>query len=285
MAMKLSLVMPSYNQAQYLDAALRSVFQQDPAPSEVIVIDGGSTDGSVDVIRRWESRLSYWVSEKDRGQSHALNKGFAKATGDWLCWLNSDDLLLPAALATLHQHVDASPDIEWWIGGGHFVNPKGRHLFDYGPPPDLRCPDDLSDWRAKWFAQPSTFFARSLLNKVGGAVREDLHYAMDLDLWLRFLAHAAPGRINMRLSAYRLHVDGKTNTLASRGECEIVRVLAEHIGLDRALDRVYLVAQERQDLLELKKRYEKVLAPLIWAYRSFGIGALRRRFARSGKSA
>lgn len=259
-------MVPSYNQGRFLDATLRSLFEQDDPNLEVLLVDGGSTDESIGVIQRWAPRLAWWVSEKDRGQSHAINKGFERATGDWLGWLNSDDLLLPGALVALRAHIAEQPGIEWWTGSGQFIDEGGRHLHPYGAPPQLTDPAQLSDWRTHWIAQPSTFFSRRLYAKAGNQVREDLHYAMDLDLWLRLLKLAPAGAIAQQLSAYRLHDAGKTTSLAVAGEAEIVKVLAEHIGLELALDRVRMTAAERDSFLRRANRYERLLAPLLKPY-------------------
>lgn len=259
----LSVVVPSYNQAQFLEATLQSILSQGEPGVEVLVVDGGSTDGSVDIIRRYADRLAWWVSEKDRGQSHAINKGFERAQGEWLAWLNSDDLWLPGALTALRQAQAREPERQWWIGGGYFIDGRGRRFRDYAAPRGLQTPEQLSDWQQHWFAQPSTFFRRSMFAQVGGAVREDLHYAMDLDLWLRLLRVAAPGMLDAEVSVYRHHEQGKTHAMSVPGEAEIVRTLAEHLGLEAALDRVRRLAAERDALQFNKERIERKLAPLL----------------------
>ena len=263
---RISVVVPSYNQALFLEATLSSLFSQDDPDLEVLLIDGGSNDGSLAVIERWAPRLAFWVSEKDRGQSHAINKGFDRASGEWLGWLNSDDLLLPGALAALRTKIGTHPDTHWWTGSGHFIDAQGRFLYAYGAPAALREPAQLSDWRQNWIAQPSTFFRRELYDAAGSSVREDLHYAMDLDLWLRLLKLGAPGVLMHELSAYRYHDAGKTSAMSVEGEAEIVRVLAEHLGLEMALDRVRLIAADRDEFLRRAKRYERLLRPLAGPY-------------------
>lgn len=258
-----SIVVPSFNQGRYLRATLQSLIDQEIEGLEWIVVDGGSSDESPAIIREFAPHIAWWVSEPDRGQSHALNKGFAHASGEWLAWLNSDDLLLPGCLKRVARAIEESPDVRWWIGSGHFIREDGRLLYDYGSPPKITHPRDLADWRQNWFAQPSTFFRRDLWEEAGAQVREDLHYAMDLDLWLRFLALAAPGRIDAPLSCYRYHELGKTMTMAANGECEIVSVLASHLGIADALARVRLIATERDHFRAAAERYERVLKPAL----------------------
>ncbi len=113
---RISVIMPSYNQAAFLADALESALSQQHPNFECIVIDGGSTDGSVDIIRSYEDRLSYWVSEPDDGQSHAMNKGFARARGSILTWLNSDDILLPGALQRVAEAAWRFPRCQWFAG-------------------------------------------------------------------------------------------------------------------------------------------------------------------------
>lgn len=258
-----SFVVPSFNQAQFLDETLASLFGQEETDIEVLVVDGGSTDGSVDVIRRYADRLAWWVSEPDRGQSHALNKGFQRSSGEWLGWLNSDDFLLPGALQNLRTQIEREPACRWWIGGGWFVDARGRRFRRYSAPIELKRPEQLSDWRTHWLSQPASIFRRSLWVEAGSAVREDLHYAMDLDLWLRFLKHAAPTCFPGDFAANRIHAAGKTQRLAVTGEMEIVRVLAEQLGLDAALDRVRLIAEERENYRARLKRVDPILNPIL----------------------
>src|ERR1044071_6569232 len=116
MSLKLSIITPSFNQGRYLEETILSVLNQGYQPLEYIVIDGGSTDESVSIIRRYEHHLAYWVSEKDRGQVHAINKGLEKATGDIFAFLNSDDLYLPGAFRAVMEHFREKPDCEWLCG-------------------------------------------------------------------------------------------------------------------------------------------------------------------------
>jgi len=259
---------PSYNQGRFLDSTLRSLFDQNDPNLEVLVVDGGSSDESLEVIQRWAPRLAWWVSEKDRGQSHAINKGFERATGDWLGWLNSDDLLLPGALAAVRERITSQPEVQWWTGGGRFIDERGRFLWRYAAPPALTQASELSDWRSRWIAQPSTFFSRELYAQSGNCVREDLHYAMDLDLWLRLLQMAPAGVINRELSAYRLHGEGKTTSMYVGGEAEIVKVLISHLGVDLALDRVRMTAGEREMYRMRSERFERQLRPILGIYSS-----------------
>src|SRR6185295_16519519 len=116
MTAKLSIITPSFNQAQFIEETILSVLDQNYENLEYIVIDGGSTDNSVDIIKKYESRIAYWISEKDQGQAHALNKGLARATGDIVAYLNSDDLYLPEAFARVIEYFNQHPQCQWLCG-------------------------------------------------------------------------------------------------------------------------------------------------------------------------
>jgi hypothetical protein len=205
---RISIVTPSYNQGQFIEETIRSVILQGYPDIEYIIIDGGSRDQSVEIIKKYEPWLTYWVSEEDRGQSHAINKGFHRSTGGILGWLNSDDVLLPHALATVAV---ASPrsDEPVLIAGTAEIRDisltQTIWIVD-------RIPQNLSDVFSHFdafFPQPSVFFSRQAL-KLSGVLREDLHYVMDLDLWLRMAQHVRIILIEQHLSWMRQHEDAKT---------------------------------------------------------------------------
>ena len=216
----ISIVTPSYNQAQFLGETLKSVADQDYPRVEHIVIDGGSSDGSVDLIRAHAGHLRHWVSEPDRGQSHAINKGFALATGEVLTWLNSDDTFLPGALATVAGVFAARPDIDFVYGDFVYTDADGRplrrrHLFKTMSYETLLYHDYLG--------QPAVFFRRSLLDKVG-VVDEQLHYCMDWDLFLRMWRVCRPLHVPAVLATYRLDQTAKSNA-----EDTVSAVAAAHL--------------------------------------------------------
>ena len=206
---KISIVTPSYNQGQYLEKTILSVLEQNYPNFEYIIIDGGSTDNSVEIIKKYEKHLKYWLSEPDRGQSHAINKGFEHATGDLLAWLNSDDYYMPGALHKVAEIAMANPQTGAIVGAGQFVNESGKVTL-YKEPAGVTL-ESLYNWLDVFhFMQPSCFFRKNAWEKCGH-LDEQIHIAMDLDLWLKIAKHFEFVRTSALLSASLLHPNAKTS--------------------------------------------------------------------------
>ncbi len=216
----ISIVTPSFNQRAYLEDALQSVLQQGYPALEYFVVDGASTDGSQEIIQRYQDRLSWWVSEPDRGQADAINKGFARAGGEILGWLNSDDLLLPGTLHAVVQVFKDHPRAEMVYGDAVSADAEGRLLSA------LR----FDRWTVKDFlqfriiCQPAVFFKRSLLEKVGEL---DARYQFFLDhqLWIRMARVTTPVYHPRMLAVSRYHDQAKNVTMAASCGEEIYRIL------------------------------------------------------------
>lgn len=184
---KISVVTPSYNQAQFLEATIRSVILQNYPNLEYVVMDGGSTDGSVDIIRKYEPWIDHWVSEPDRGQSHAINKGFEHCSGDLATFINSDDMLAPGALVEHAETIGYEPDTIY-VGDCRVVDAEGETLKMHTS--QVRSFEDLVDIPDVWRARPTqghivqmeTLFPLDLYKQVGG-LDEEIEYAMDYKLW------------------------------------------------------------------------------------------------------
>jgi glycosyltransferase involved in cell wall biosynthesis len=222
-----TVVTPSFNQGEFIERTIESVLAQTgPFELEHLVVDGGSTDGTLDVLRRYEGRVRF-VSERDRGQSDALNKGFRMARGDVLAWLNSDDTYEPGAIAAA---VEALREARWCFGQCRIIDERDREIrrsvtwyknrlsrrYSY---PELlgRC----------FVPQPAVFFRRDLLEEVG-AVDERCRYSMDYDLWLRFGRLAEPRFVPRYLASFRWHAASKNGSSYRAAAWETLRTAARH---------------------------------------------------------
>ena len=205
---RITVVTPSYNQAQYVEQTIRSVLLQGYPALEYIVMDGGSTDGSADIIRRYEQHLAHWESAGDRGQSHAINKGFARATGEVLCWLNSDDFFLPGTLRVVAEHLAEGTGVFAVVG--HVVQ-----VYADGRPPHRGVGRFeglerlLQFWKGYQMHQPSIFWRREVFEKVG-YLDESQHLIMDFDYWVRIARHFEFKNIDRDLSCATYHEEAKT---------------------------------------------------------------------------
>jgi glycosyltransferase involved in cell wall biosynthesis len=219
-----SVVMPSFNHARFIRQAIDSVLAQGYEPLHLLVMDGGSRDETVDILRSYGDRIRF-VSEKDGGQSDALNRGFARVGGDILVWLNSDDVFLPGAIHTVVDAFRRHPEAQFVYGRGWNIDEHGRLMEDSGVLP-------FNLWKIinhrNFIHQPSCFFRRALLDKVG-PIREDLNYVMDWELWVRFAAY--PGvYVDEMLSCNRTYAQNKTQSGVFRRWREIRRMVRPYAG-------------------------------------------------------
>lgn len=228
---RITLVTPSYNQAQYLEATLRSVLRQGYPRLEYIVMDGGSTDGSVAIIERHAAALAHWESGPDGGQAEAISRGFRRGSGDVLGWLNSDDLLLPGALEAVGRHFARHPGTECVAGGTVLIEADGRRRegrlgipwFDLGEPVSY----DALLVRGMKFSQPATFWTREAYDAVGG-LDTTLRFCFDYDLFLRLARRGRTARLLKVLAAFRHHPASKTHTIHDVCLAEDAMLRARH---------------------------------------------------------
>ena len=224
---KISVVTPSYNQGQFIEETILSVIGQGYPNLEYIIIDGGSTDATVEIIKKYEKHLSYWVTEKDNGQSHALNKGFTKATGDIFCWLNSDDLFLPSTLSyisTLFQDCNSHSII---FGNCIHFNELHESVSTYGSNV-VKAAKIHTLENYDYIIQPSTFWTKETWGKVG-SLRENLCYAFDWEWFLRAKRLSVSfTSVAKCFSLYRIHKDHKTSTGGNKRQEEILTIYKEY---------------------------------------------------------
>ncbi len=247
---RVSIVTPSLNQAPFLEETIRSVLMQGYPNLEYLILDGGSTDESVQIIRRYERWLTFWSSEPDAGQSDAVNRGFARTTGEVLGWLNSDDYFAPGALGVAAAAlVSASPDVGAVVGVGSKVDDRGRVF--HSPLPPVVTHESLLDWCSGMnFMQPACFFTRDAWVSAG-PLRVDLDYCMDLALWLRMAERHRFLVIGDTLAFVHTHDDAKSIRSRHRMFGEIALLLAAEAG---AWDRGKAVLYTVLDTDDLQKR-------------------------------
>ena len=241
----ISIVTPSFNQAQFLERTMRSVLEQDYPRLEYIVIDGGSTDGSVEIIRQYADRLAYHVSEPDRGQSHALNKGLARATGEIIGWLNSDDLYCPGALRQAAEWLMRHPHSEACYGRLYIID-EADCIIDahWAGPPDPAC----TFYVGMDVHQQALFWRRSLMERIG-LMDESLKFSMDLDFVLRLLLAGRVGRVRRFLGMFREHGAAKTSTMLEVCRRENRMLTERYAGQFAAANRRWLQARRSARLL------------------------------------
>ena len=215
-----SIITPSFNQALYLETTIESVLSQDYPRIEYIVIDGASTDGSVDIIHKYESRLAYWVSEKDKGQADAINKGLARAKGDIVAWLNSDDYYLPNAVSDAVKVFDGIPGLVMAYADMLAVDADGQtmnHLkYKQLSLEDLLC--------FQIIGQPAAFFRRDVFEKVGG-LDSTYHFLLDHHLWIRLAQKGKILHVPQTWAAARYHAEAKNRAKATEFGREAFRIL------------------------------------------------------------
>lgn len=220
-----TVAVPSYNQGRYLHQALESIFAQE-VPVEVFVLDAGSSDESIDVIRHWEPRLAGWRSHGDGGQAAAINEGIARGAAPFVCWLNSDDWLLPRGLARLRAALEAAPSAAMAYGRTwNYLERKQRM-----EPVYVRPFDEWLMAQLCIISQPGTLIRRSAWEAAGG-VDEKLHMAMDYDLWWRlYREHGRPAFVDEFVAVNREHAGTKTSSKRRLHYREAIGVVRRHYG-------------------------------------------------------
>ncbi|MCL4460018.1 MAG: glycosyltransferase [Chloroflexi bacterium] len=210
---KISVVTPSFNQAAFIERTIKSILRQNYPDLEYIIMDGGSTDGTVEILKKYEDKI-IWKSEKDRGQAHAINKGLALATGDILAYLNSDDAYEDKTLLKIAEFFQRHPETKWIYGKCRIVDESSREIrhwitayknffltrYNYGALLVLN-----------FLSQPAVFWRRQILDECG-FFDEREYYVMDYEYWLRIGQKYKPGVINDYLASYRIHPSAKSTS-------------------------------------------------------------------------
>lgn len=250
----ISVIVPSFNQGQFLKQALASIFKQNYARLEVIVMDGGSTDNSVEVIKSFGSQIAYWQSQPDGGQSAAINAGMRMAKGDLVAWLNSDDFYLKNAFSHLMKAYWKNPKASFYAGNGHRVTESGMIKEPFYPHQEVVFDRHSLIFCVDFILQPATFMSRSCLEQVN-YLNPNLNYAMDWDLFIRLSEHAEPVIFHDLIAASREYSETKTASGYFRRIEELRQIAKTHSGLDLSPGVLcYLIG----DLLELCHRHPAI---------------------------
>jgi glycosyltransferase involved in cell wall biosynthesis len=214
---KITVVTPSFNQGQFIEETIRSVLYQGYPNLEYFVIDGGSTDNTVEILKKYESKISYWVSEKDKGQTHAINKGFERATGSIYAYLNSDDVYMPYTLKLIAEIFMKFNEVQWLTGYKTHLNAN----YVFSPDVNATYLFDRKFFRKGlhilpilgWNQQPSTFWTSQLHKKSGNQFNELIDGNMDINLWIRFSEHERLFFLSALLAAMRKHPEQKSQKI------------------------------------------------------------------------
>jgi glycosyltransferase involved in cell wall biosynthesis len=202
MYQKISIVTACLNSIDYIEETIKSVLNQNYPNLEYIIIDGGSTDGTNEIIKKYKSNLHYFISEKDTCHANALNKGFKVSTGEIMGFLNADDIYMPWTFKTISKIFEIHKDVNWVTGVQSFINMHGESI---GASHIYKNLQDYLNDKYQWIQQESTFWRRSLWEKSGGCVNEEYKFSIDTDLWARFFLLDRIYNVNSIIAAFRIH--------------------------------------------------------------------------------
>ena len=257
---KISIVTPSFRQAAFIERTLQSVLDQNYPGLEYVVQDGGSQDGTKEILERYADRLASWESRPDKGQSQAINLGFARTTGEIMAWLNSDDILLPGTLAYVARYFQRHPEVDVVYGHRILIDENDRQIGRWMMPPH---DDQVLSW-ADYIPQETLFWRRSIWEKAGGCIDESFRFAMDWDLLVRFRqAGARFARLPRFLGAFRIHTAQKTSAeISSTGIQEMMRLRERMLGRvpqDQEIWRAVFPYLRRHVMTDLAWRLRRTL--------------------------
>ena len=225
MTLSISVVMPSYNQAEFIEKTIQSVLSQDIPNLEFVIYDNLSSDGTIEILKKYESRLR-WISEKDKGQGHAVNKGIQNTSGEIIGWVNSDDIYYPGALKSVLQYFETHPDVDLVYGDADHIDVQDQWIEDYYTEPwDLERLKDVC-----FLCQPAVFFHRRVAKRFG-LLDERLYWCMDYEYWLRVgLGGAKVAYLPQKLAGSRMYPENKTLRSIRKVHREYLVMLSRALG-------------------------------------------------------
>ncbi len=248
---KITIITPNYNGAEYLEETIKSIVNQNYPNLEYIIIDGGSTDGSLEIIKKYEDKLTFWLSEPDSGLYDALQKGFSKSTGEIMGWLNSDDLLHEKSLFTVNEILNL-PKVNWLQGLPTTIDEKGRTI----EASNFKRWSKYDFWMGnyKWIQQESTFWKRSLWNQSGGYINKKLKLAGDMELWNRFFKYEKLYVTNALVGGFRVR---SKNQLSLEFYDDYIKEVETILNKNRHAKIIIRVINKIEELNKLNKILKK----------------------------
>ena len=250
----ISVITPSFNQGIYIEETIRSVLLQNYPRIEFIVMDGGSTDQTIEIIKKYDQWISSWVSEADGGQSDAINKGMLRCHGDIICWINSDDWLHPGALFTIAQQLKLN-EPAWLIGKAEVTTSLGKRKYIKSLS-DQVTKKTFRQWNLDWIPQQATAWNRMIFNQCG-VLDESLHYAMDVDYFYRLYLISKPTMCDAVLAGYRIHGEAKTINQSATSIRETADWIARNLLEVNSKDHASVVEYIEETIL-LQKKHNRI---------------------------
>ncbi len=220
---RISIVTPSFNQGVFIEETIRSVIEQDYPNLEYVVIDGGSSDDSVEIIKKYESHISHWESVPDEGHGHAINKGFAHTSGEIMAWINSDDKYTPWAFRTVGEIFKNFSHVNWIVGMNGHWNSEGAMIDAFRNPKNIY---DFLSGKHRWIQQESVFWRRSLWDRAGGHINQEYKFMIDGELWSRFFLHDELFSLDCILGGYRIHATNRAKENLETCEREMEKAIS-----------------------------------------------------------
>ncbi len=250
--MKLSIITPSYNQGQYLEQTILSVLEQNYADTEYIIIDGGSTDESVEIIKKYQKYLTYWESTPDQGQYHAIQKGFDRSTGDIMAWLNSDDMYHKGCFSIVTEIFSKFPHVQWLTGFPTIYDEKGRTV-EVNENRHYSYYDFLAIENEGYIQQESTFWRRELWQQAGACLNQQWNFAGDFELWLRFYACQDLYAVDALLGGFRFRSSNQKSVENSKNYEQEMRQIVKQ-ATQNLTEKHRMQFDQRQRYRHLKQR-------------------------------
>jgi glycosyltransferase involved in cell wall biosynthesis len=258
---KISIITPVLNQVNNIESTILSVLSQEYPNLEYIIIDGGSTDGTIKIIKKYEHKLAYWISEKDDGMYHAIQKGINKSTGDIIAWINSDDMYHSKSFFTVSQIFNDLPSIEWIIGTPTLYNTDGNCVKVF--PISRWSKNKIITGDYKWIQQESIFFRREVWIRNGSYFNTSFKYAADCELWFRFISNTTLYSVNTILSGFRVHKFQLSDIYSTTYLEEVNQIFKKYRILWKKKPYFHIIFKIKEHLLRSKIRRVRILGSLI----------------------